>query len=138
GDEQALQRERRDAERHRHARPEQRRLKRDLGDVDEHPRPEPPAPEGGDVRAERDLVPGTALEVAPDGWVDLRRGRLEIVRDVDHRANLSSALRAISRSPPYASSRGAATNGSQRASATSLRIRSSMSPSRPPRPARRR
>ena len=103
GVEQPLHREGRNAERHRDGRPEERRLERDRADVDEHPRPQPPARVRGGVGPKRHLVAGAALEVAPDLRVDRLRSPLEVVGDVDrvgHDANLSRAFAAIWRSPP--------------------------------------
>ncbi len=100
GVEQALHREGRDEERHRDRGAEHGRGRGHLADVDEHARPEAPPPEGPAVGAQRDLVAGAALEVAPDAGVDLRRGGLEVVGDVDHEPNLASAFAAICRSPP--------------------------------------
>ena len=48
----------------------------------------------------RDFVARATLEIAPDARIDLRRRLLDIVRDVDHEANLARAFSTISRSPP--------------------------------------
>jgi len=140
GVEQTLHREGRDEQRHRDGGSQHGGRGRHFGDVDEHARAEAPAPVRGRVRPQGDLVTGAALEVAPDLRVDLRRGERRVVGDVDgaaHAVTLSRAFAAISRSPSYASSAGASSSGSHRTSATSTRIRSSISPIRP-RPARRR
>ena len=84
--------------------PSTRRRGRDLGDVDEHARPELPALEGRAVRAQRPLVARAALEVAPGPGLDPLLGDpLEVVGDVDSASSSpqsSSAFAAISRSPP--------------------------------------
>ena len=109
-------------------------------DVDEHARPERPALERRTVRTERRLVAGAAGEERPRPRLDERLREPLVLVAVErgaHAASLSRAFSAISRSPPYDSRRGASSSGSQRASATSTRIASSISPIRP-RPARRR
>src|SRR5436190_1479921 len=112
-----------------------------LGDVVERALAEQPTPKRRDVRAQGHLVARTALEVAPDVRLHQRGRPLEVFRDVDRLAqgdrNLSRALAAISRSPPYARRRGASSSGSQRVSATSTRISPAIDPRRP-RPARSR
>ena len=60
----ALERDRRDEQRHRHLVAEHRRRGRARVDVDEHARPELPAPERLDVVAQRQLVARAARVVA--------------------------------------------------------------------------
>src|SRR5581483_6072454 len=142
GVEERLVGERRDEERQRDLGAEHRRLRRHLADVDEDARPEAPAAVGGAVLPQRRLVARAALEVAPDLRVDPLGGEPLVVEDADRcaahpAASLTNAFSTISRSPLYASSRGASSSGSQRASAASTRIASSIPPIRP-RPARTR
>src|SRR5205823_13013247 len=95
GIEQPLERERRDAERHRNGRSEERRVETDLADVHEHPGPQLPAAQRGDVLAQRHLVLGPTFEVAPDGRIDLRRRRVEKLAHIEERVHCydSSAAR---------------------------------------------
>ena len=57
----------REQERHRQRRAEQRRRRVGRGHAREHPGQEPPGPEGGDVRRDRDLLVRRPVHVVEDG-----------------------------------------------------------------------
>ena len=88
----ALERDRRDEQRHRDLVPEHRRRRRARLDVDEHPRAQLPAAERLDVVAQRQLVARAAGEVAVRAGLEPLRGEPLVVPDVE-RLHRRSVLR---------------------------------------------
>ena len=78
---EVLERRRRDEDGHRDLTTEDGRRRGDRGHVDEHARPQVPAPECREVLGERALVARAAHEVAPRAGLDLGLGEaLEVPR----------------------------------------------------------
>ena len=83
GIDEPLEGDRGDQHRHRDRRPEDRRLGAHVGDVDQHPRTQADAGEGGDVVAQGALVAGPAGEVAVDPGLEALAGEPLVIGDVD-------------------------------------------------------
>ena len=79
----ALERDRRDEQRHRDPRPEHRRLGRGRAHVAEDARPEDPAAVRLEVLPQRVFVARAAREVAERALVEPLRGEALVVGDVD-------------------------------------------------------
>ena len=94
---EVLERRRRDEDGHRDLTTEDSRRRGDRGHVDEHARPQVPAPERREVLGERALVARAAHEVTPRAGLDLALGEaLEVpgVERLGHAADRKAFLRA--------------------------------------------
>ena len=75
------------------------------GDVDEHPRTELAALEGGDVVAERDLISGTARKVPMSVRVEVLLGEALVVPDVDRISSSVARIQPPLKKKPASDSR---------------------------------